>query len=252
MNQLPEINGKILADLHCHPGRKNSTEDLAEMLSQGITGLASFSAAAGYLSYEDAVQLPNVREIDLGLFAEIEYNGKRGYFARAQEINAGFHILALGCYNTIPCFNDARKVIEDIHNKGGIAVINHPYVISTGRKIIKYRLANEAEEKQLDELCEMADEVEAFNAQNINLLPVVAWMNNSNKKAKELAERHGFKGIAASDAHRLLSQVKTAGIYLPSENICIDSIKEHIKKGNFERYEKYVSRYSFLKGMFFS
>ncbi|MDI6737492.1 MAG: PHP-associated domain-containing protein [Nanoarchaeota archaeon] len=252
MKQSPEIKGKILADLHCHPGRNNSAEDLAEMLSWGITGLASFSATSGYLSYEDAMQLPNVREIDLGLFAEIEYNGKKGYFARAQEVSAGFHILALGCYNTIHPLNDARNVIEKIHKEKGIAILNHPYVISTGRKIIRYRLANEAEEKKLEELCGMADEVEVFNAQNINLLPVVAWMKNANEKAKELAARHDFKGIAASDAHRLLSQVKTAGIYLPSENLCIDAVKEHIKKGNFERCEKYVSRRSFLKGMFFS
>lgn len=161
----------ILADFHCHPKRDYPAEELAEMLSEGVTGLA---------------------------------------------------------------------------------ILNHPYVVSTGRKIIKYRLANEAEEKKLEELCKMVDEVEVFNAQNINLLPFVAWMKKANKKARLLAEQHGFRGTASSDAHRLLSQVRAAGIYLPFENICIDAIKEHIIKGNFERLENYVSRYSFLKGMFFS
>jgi len=101
-------------------------------------------------------------------------------------------------------------------------------------------------------LCKMVDEIEVFNAQNINLLPVVAWMKNANGKAKALAARHGFRGTAASDAHRLLSQVKISGIYLPFENLCMDAIKHYIKAGSFERHEQYVSRRSFLKGMFFS
>lgn len=252
MKQPPEIKGRILADLHCHPSRNNSVEDIAEMLSWGITGLTASNGNKTYFTYDDAMQLPNVKEIDLGLFAGIEHNGREGYFARTQEINADFHVLALGCYNTLPSFTDARKSIEAIHKGGGLAILNHPYVLSTGRKIIKYRLANEAEERRLEELCEMADEVEVFNAQNINLLPVVAWMKNANRNAKALATKHGFHGTASSDAHRLLEQVKTAGVYLPSENLCMDSIKENIKKGNFERHEQYVSRRSFLKGMFFS
>ncbi len=253
MKVPPEIEGKRLADLHCHPKRDYPAEGIAEMLSWGITGLAPFCRQHKFLSYEDALQLPNVREIDLGLFAEIEHNGQRGYFARAQEINADYHVLALGCYRMLPIFEDARIAVEAIHKEGGIAIVNHPYVVENkGHKIIRYRLANEIEEKRLEELCGMIDEIEVFNAQNINLFPVVAWMNNANEKAKKLAEKHGFKGTASSDAHRLIGQVKKAGIYLPSDDLCIDAVKEHIKNGNFERHEQYVSRCSFLKGMFFS
>lgn len=251
MKTSPEIEGKILADLHCHPTKNHSVDEIVKTLSEGITGLIPCKQG-GFLSYEDVLALPGASELEKGLFAEVYYGGKKGYVLPCQEINASFHVLAVGCRKMLPKVNDARKAIEIIHKESGFAVLNHPYVVSTDRRIIKYRLVNDAELKTVEDLCAMVDEIEAFNAQNINLLPSVAWMKIANQQATALATKHGFHGTASSDAHRLISQVRTAGIYLPSENLCMDAIKHYIKAGNFERSEQYVSRYSFLKGMFFS
>ncbi len=34
----PELEGKILVDLHAHPSKKNSEEDLTSLLSWGLLG----------------------------------------------------------------------------------------------------------------------------------------------------------------------------------------------------------------------
>lgn len=256
MKRPPKKEGKILADLHSHLGRNNDLEDIAKTLSWGITGLAVWQTPKDnkkIFSYEDAVQLPNVREIDLGLFAEITVNGSKGYFAKVQEFESDFHILAIGCHKYLPRFRDARKAVEAIHASNGIAILNHPCSVYIGG-LKKFRLSNEADDRKINELCGMVDEVEVFNAQNINptLGIVIPNMKKSNEKAKAIAASKGFKGVASSDAHYVLKQSKIAGIYIPEDNLCIDAIKEHIKKGSFERHEQYVSRLSFIKGMMFS
>lgn len=253
MKKAPEKEGKILADMHSHLAKKSTLEGIAETLSWGITGLTTWYGNSTIISYNDAVQLPGVREIDLGLFAEIEVRGSRGYFAKTQEVEADFHILAVGCIRDLPNFDDSRKAVEAIHKYGGIAILNHPCTVATGgNRLIKYRVAEEKEIDKIKEICTMVDEVEVFNAQNINAVPFAAWMKQSNRKAKEIAAEFGFKGVASSDAHRALSQSKVAGIYIPNENLCMDAIKRHIKAGNFERHEQYVSRWSFVDGMFLS
>ncbi|MFH1065775.1 MAG: PHP-associated domain-containing protein [Nanoarchaeota archaeon] len=251
MNQAPEINGQILADLHCHPSRNYSVDEIVKKLSEGITGLIP-SSHGNFLSYEDVLTLPGAKELEKGLFAEIHYGAKTGYVLPCQEINASFHIPAVGCKKMLPSVNDARKAVELIHKESGLAVLNHPYVVSTDRRIIRYRLVNDAELKAVEDLCGMVDEIEAFNAQNINLLPSVAWMKQANGLATALATKHGFHGIASSDAHRLISQVRTAGIWVPSEYPCIDSLMYSIMEGDFTRHRDYVSIPGFLKGMFFS
>jgi len=256
MKRPPKKEGKILADLHSHIGRNNALEDITKTLSWGITGLTVWQTPKDnkkVLSYEDALQLPNVREIDLGLFAEITVNGSKGYFAKVQEFESDFHILALGCHKYLPRFKDARKAVEAIHANKGIAVLNHPCSVYIGG-FKKFRLSNDADDRKINELCEMVDEVEVFNAQNINptLGLIIPNMKKSNEKAKVIAAAKGFNGFASSDAHYVLKQSKIAGIYIPEENLCIDAIKEHVKTGNFERHEQYVSRLSFIKGMMFS
>ncbi len=251
MKQTPEIKGKILVDLHCHPSKNHSVDEIVKKLSEGITGLIP-SSYEDFLSYEDVLNLPGAKELEKGLFAEVYYGGKKGYVLPCQEINTGFHVQAVGCKKMLPKVNDAREAIEIIHKEGGIAVLNHPYVVPTDRRIIRYRLVNDAELKAVEDLCAMVDEIEAFNAQNINLLPSVAWMKIANQQATALATKHNFHGIASSDAHRLISQVRTAGIWVSSDYPCIDSLMRSILKGDFARHQDYVSIPSFLKGMFFS
>lgn len=257
MKKAPEIKGKVLADLHSHLSKNNKLEDIVKTLSWGVTGLTTRYGNDQLISYDIAMQIPGAREIDPRLFAEIPVGESKGYFIKTQEIEADFHILALGCQDDLPHFEDARKAVEAIHAAGGIAILNHPCTIAKREHgIIPFRTADEHDEEKIIELCDMVDEVEVFNAQNINAVPVIAWMKRCNDKAKEIVAKrcmyNPHKGIASSDAHRILSQSKVSGIYIPEESLCIESIKEYLWTGNFERYEQYVSRLSFLEGMFFS
>lgn len=248
MKRTAAPKGKTLADLHTHPSKNYSREELLETLSRGIVGLADQSNTT--MQYKDAVLLHGVKEIEKGLLAKIEYKGKIGYVARTQEIRADHHILAIGCKQSIYETADARRVIEEIHKKGGIAIVAHPGVKTTGSSIIPYRRTRDDEKPRLDEICDMADEIESFNANAISLTfgMIIPDMNKANDFAKKLAAEHGLKGIASSDAHYDLEQVLIAGTCLPDENVSTDSIKHNITSGNFERLERYVSRWSFIKG----
>jgi len=250
MRRIAPPQGKILADLHTHPSKDYSIEELLETLSSGIVGLAEHYRSSMTLQYKDAISLPGIKEIEKGLLAKVEYKGRTGYIARTQEIRADHHILAIGCKRFIDEATDARKIIEEIHKKGGIAIVAHPGVKTTGNNLIPYRRIRDDEKPELDEICEMTDEVESFNAYGINLTfgMIIPDMNKANDFAKKLAAEHSLKGIANSDAHFGMEQVLIAGIYLPDEKINTDSIKHNIISGNFERLERYVSRYSFIKG----
>lgn len=257
MKRAPDRQGKILADFHTHPNKHSPIDQIISTLSWGITGLASINGNSSILTYDDAVLLngiPNVKitEINKGLFAKIKYRDRMGFFFRAQEVMSDHHILAVGIRDQLEDFPDSRKTIEEIHRRGGIAVADHPFVVPTGHPIIKYRLINNIEEERVKELHQMVDESEVFNGQCINLLPVIAWMKRANKRAKKLAALFNLKGTASSDAHSILDQIHTCGIYLPDNTQSIDALIEYIKKGNFERYESYVSKISFIKGHFFS
>ncbi len=251
MKKAPEREGKIIADLHSHASEENDLNDIVTSLSWGITGLSVTNNGLGILSYEGALNLPHTREIDEGLFAELSLNGEKGYFVKTQEVKSDHHILAVGCKEYLDDYGDARKTVDEIHKQGGLAILNHPCIVSTGKNFpVRYRSIRENEEKRVRELYGLVDEVEVFNAQCIN--PTfgifVPNMKKVNKRAKELASEYGFKGTAASDAQFLLEQVKICGIYIPRDNLSIESLKDHIKNKNFERFEQYISRLSFLKG----
>lgn len=261
MQFAPKIEGKVLSDLHTHPANYKSQEETLEMLTRGcLIGLSwlDYPGAKTILTYEQALNLPGTREIDTGILAKIYYGGRTGYFIKCQELQPKLnivHIQAIGCREYIPKELEAKEAIRAIHQQGGLTAINHPYVtVDEDALIVRYRLIHESEEEEVEEITSLVDEVEVFNAQNINPTfgIVVPNMKKANQRAHELAERHGKKGIACSDAHRRLEQIGITGIYLPEQNLCWESIKANILSKNFERYEQYVSKWSFVKGMFFS
>jgi len=254
MELQPKKEGKILADLHTHPANYKCKEDTLEALTFGITGLAFINHGNQnkILTYEEGVGLfSDVEEIDIGKFAKVTYDGKTGYLLKAQEFTADFHILALGIETYLPNIQDARQAVEAARKQNAIVILNHPYVTNNDHPIVKYRLITEEEEAKARELCEMVDEVEVFNAQNIRTyMPGIPNMNEANDAAKILAQHCGKKGTAASDAHLRLEQLGIAGIYLSDQHLCLEAIREALKNQNFERAEQYVNRLSFIKGMF--
>ncbi len=260
MQPAPQRGGKILADLHTHPHRDCPLEEILSMLSSpGLVGLAHISGHSQILTYERALALPGAEEVEPGLAqleSSTEKNSPRGYFTRTQEINGGvFHILAVawkgGGY--FENYADARKAVEEIHRKDGVAIVNHPFITSSPDAMLPYRFINGTEENELYELLAMTDEAEIFNAQCIN--PLGGFLVPNMKKANERAERlvgeyAKLKGTISSDA-RIPEQVKSCGIYLEEKDFCMEKLKADLRESNFENdFRHYASKWSFLKGMF--
>lgn len=255
MDGPPQIEGRIIGDMHTHPSNRENLEVITENLSWGITALTSKNGNPNILTYEQALGLPSARgiekkEIDKGIFALLEVNGQIGYFLKAQEIFADHHIIALGCRKKLPSYIDARKAVEEIHRHGGIAILPHPHLLlhGLGSMTIPYIVDRESKEyEKIVELCHMVDEVETFNAYCVNLLGGAGFMDSANEKARMLAYGYKHKGMAVSDAHYRWEQVKIAGVHFPSEKLSFEALRHHIKTGNFIPHETYTSRLSFLK-----
>ncbi len=259
MEPAPRKSGRIITDLHCHPAHYKDDKATLEMLcSPGIVGLTfiNHGKTGNILTYGDALKRFSglVEEIDKGQLARIKNTS--GYFARTQEITGDtFHILAVGFSGDyLPNYIDARKTVEEIHKRGGLAILNHPEVTPDREaRVVKYRFVNDKERKQRDELCEMVDEIEIFNAQNINPTfgLIVPNMKKANDDAEVLARGYDFKGIVTTDTHHRLEQPKICGIYIDERDLCLEKLKDDIKTGNFDNsYRRYVSKLSFVLGMF--
>ncbi|MDO8656571.1 MAG: hypothetical protein Q7K45_04995 [Nanoarchaeota archaeon] len=266
MKPAPQREGKVLCDFHTHPSKKNKLDDIVDMLgSPGLVGLAAKyldKSGDNILLYEEAIDIarikndPTFAEITPGKLARY----KQSYFARAQEVKADvFHLLAIGCEKDyLQPFKDYKSIdeaVQDIHARQGIAIFNHPFFVSRGGLLVQF--ANEEEKEKIKQGYEIVDEVELHNAFCINLVPFVAWANKANKLAEELVAGDNYHGMAGSDCHRELQQVKIVGNYI-SEKIIEEQgmagITHAIKTGQFQRYGTYafgpyVSRWSWMKGV---
>jgi hypothetical protein len=261
MEQIGELRN-VLADLHAHPTHKASLGTIVKTLSSpGLVGLTVKNidkSGKDILNYEQALDLlpsPSFEEIDRGRLAKIG----DGYFARTQEMQVGWHhVLALGWQGDyFPNFETIDEAVVKIRSMGGIAILNHPYTLIKGQDMSLPE--NQEEEQMIREAYSKVDEVETHNAHNIDLLPFGRLaMKESNRRAEKLRKEEFdyFKGTAASDCHRLWSQVKKTGIYIDREIVenGIDSIKGAIKEGNFvnlgdSETGPYVSRTSFVRGI---
>lgn len=256
MPRAPVQDGQVLCDLHTHPSNGKSENDLIAMLtSPGLIGLSQRYQSTTILTYEEARDLvgdhPHFRELTPGMLARVD----KGYFARTQEVTAGIHhLLAIGCTGDyLPDFEHAPEAIQEIRSRNGLVILNHPYVVQGG---LGFRIASRTDERGIKRLCESVDEIETHNGYCIDFVPVIASMKKANIRAEQLLEHFPqYKGIAASDCHRELGQVKICGVYIPEEEVqTMEELKISICNGSFERYGSstlgpYVSRRSWLEGM---
>ena len=153
--------GKIVADLHVHPNKVNSLEEICETMSLGIIGLTRINGwengkigkkNSTIFIYEDAAKLEGFKEIDKDRLGSFTYTGKdgkerTGYVLRCQELiedgvgdAPGFHLLAVGCNSyvydikkddvEVPLEEKFSRYVEAIHRRGGLAIYAHPYVLA--------------------------------------------------------------------------------------------------------------------------
>ncbi len=253
IEKSPKLPGKVLCDFHAHPDKDG--EGIKHMLgSHGLVGLAMRNKRDNVFTYEDAVELlkgeRSFEEITPGKLAKYD----QGYFMRTQEVVGGrHHVLALGFEGGY--FFDQPNVqytIDNIHNAGGLAILCHPFAFIENKR---YQPPKASDLIPIGYAYSKCDEVEAHNAHCINL-PCYD-MREANMKALEQLKASHKKGVASSDAHRRLDQVKITGVYIDTaiiENLGIPGIMAAIKTGNFERHTDpltgpYIDRISWFKGL---
>ncbi len=184
-------------DLHVHscysPDGYEKPEKIAKYLKKkGFKGMA----IVDHHTVEGSVKA--FREIkDFLIIPGVEINTDMG------------HILAFAIMEDIESRN-APEVVEEIHEKGGIAVLAHPFRFSKPK--IK------------------TDAVEAINGRNF---PV------QNAKGMKFVEKNGFPFTAGSDGHRLW-EMGSAYTIMNAESV--DEAIEEIMKRKVE----VVGKISFL------
>ncbi len=248
MKKLKPKEGRIPADLHVHLYRFLDPSIVRKTLSQpGLIGLADYTVPNELLNFYDLRKYPEFREIDPGILGTFTYNGNTGYVLNVQEVTLEHHISALGCKKNIVSMS-LGEAIEEIHEKMGLAILNHPWVVPSG-DIFRYRSINDDEKRTIDWIAREVDGIEVFNGQCIDLFPPIDRVNMefANKKAKEYAQHLGYKEFATSDAH-WYTQALTSGIFIPDQDLTFNKLKQYIKSGDYFIEGNPVSRISFVKG----
>jgi hypothetical protein len=273
MKEAPQKQGYVLADIHTHfPKHRHHSKILSKLWSPGLVGLSLITKpkdAHRILSYEDVYEMFSesdlFEEIQEGAFARFG----AGYILRTQELNGQkFHILGIGFEGPYLDNNrDELKAIEEIHKRGGLAQVNHPGVIN-GSGSVPYRKTISNDYSKLSELIDAADLVETFNAQNIH--SYIGYLLKILPQYRELdpnmSDRNGFaEGLAntyirnnffstrhtSSSDGRLISQVKSNGIYVPEDSIrSLDSLLSTLKGEMLEHApHQECGQLSFILGM---
>lgn len=219
-------------------------------------------------------KIGKIHEIDKRRSLEIElWDGRTGYFFNVQEIGPNVnmlhrpyyrpHLLVVGCPEKLPSNGvHIAPVLADINKSGSYVQVNHPGTVSMENGFPPYRLINKDEIEKLKGILNYVHEVEIFNAQQINLalgidLPFFEKLNmkKANRWAKRFVEENKIphiKGVKGSDAHELVEQVGTTGIFIPKDGpVCFEWLKSHLidKKDFVQAPDQYVSRWSFIQGM---
>ncbi len=146
-----------------------------------------------------------------------------------QEIStAQGHLLALGVILPPMKRIDAREAVEEIHQRGGLAIPAHPY--DGFRAGIRAPI--------MDTL--PIDAVEVFNA--------ASTLTRYNHQAACYAAGRGLPGIAASDAHHEEAIGVSHGAY-EVDQLTVSDVLKAVKAGG-ELIEKGMSLRDFLKKTF--
>jgi len=283
VSEIPvkQKSGYILDDPHVHypyPSNKRELEEtvrlMASKLGRSAITIWAMSpqdevAVKSVLRYEDLVDVSNLGEnisIDnRGEVSIIRSRDERLQVYPSQEIRTmstikGFepHITAEGCLDPLKSGQDARRTIEQIHDLGGLAIIEHN--ATRTHPYFQYILTNPQEDAFTRELFEMVDATEVFNSYN------TLWMALSNSKAKKEAEKYPIARIAGSDLHFGTSsrvardfhkrRIGKTGIWLPDHDISsltgreiLELKRNDLRNGDYERLETYTDPLTFFVTM---
>lgn len=157
----------LKADFHVHTSVSNDAKD-------SVQAMVWEAIRKGF----DIIAITDHNSIKALDEAKRLTKGKSIFILPGIEVDAiEGHILGLGVEEGIEPLRPAIEIIEDIQEKGGLAIAAHPYH-SKGIKDLCY--------------CLDIDGIEVLNARAMG----------ANDKAQIAAERLSLPGTAGSDAHR--------------------------------------------------
>ncbi len=169
-------NKKFLRfDLHVHSSCSDGRDGIDEILEAAVAKKLDGIAVTDHDSLEGSFQAERIvreQNLDIMVIPGVEVSTSDG------------HLLALGVRELPPKKRSPEETIEFVHDRGGIAIVSHPYHVF---RHAMYRIPD-------------CDAVEVYNSKYI--FGIANWW--AKRKAKEL----GFPMVAGSDAH----MAKTVGL----------------------------------------
>ncbi|MBL7100640.1 MAG: hypothetical protein ISS23_01655 [Nanoarchaeota archaeon] len=260
INKSPKITDEELyIDTHMHIRKpsnyQNGIEEIVETAMEKVDVIMIMTHSRGnsnqfdYKTFTQAIEENPKYEIkDYGVYATVESEDGKLIAIKSQELgsNYGRDILAIGCDRLIEPNQDIQKIIKQIHEQSGIAIIAHPMSIKR-KAFIPFSLANEKQIKDLEIVYNHADAIEQFNSQNY------LWLCRSNVLSELFTSEKKFPGTAGSDTHGDLEQIGLSGIIIKKNLLNMDNLIEDlriaIKNKNFRTHKEYPDPIKFYKIM---
>jgi len=217
-------------DLHCHTKYScDSTASVKEVVDAGLKKGLDCLAITDHGQIKGALEaIEYARGKPILIISGIEIKSKEG------------DILALNIKEVIPDKLSVRETLKRIKEKGGIAIIPHPFdwffyfgPFRNRRFLTEFN----------DDLRNLLSEIDGIEAGNALIF------GPGNKKAFDLAQKYNLPFTAGSDAHTP-GLVGKVFLEIPGENLSFQEVWEKIKKGgvtlsgreaNF--LEKVISRF---------
>ncbi|ELZ13758.1 PHP domain protein [Halovivax asiaticus JCM 14624] len=189
-------------ELHTHSSRSYDGRDPVELILEQ-------AAAIGL----DAIAITDHDEIDASLEA-VELAPEYGLVAiPGIEISSkAGHVLGIGIERAVPPGLSFGETLDRIHDRGGIAVVPHPYQES--RHGVMARITR-------DELA-AADAIEVYNSRLLT--------GRANRQAERFAIERGLPMTAGSDAH-ISEMVGQAVTHVDADEHSAEAIVEAIADG---------------------
>jgi predicted metal-dependent phosphoesterase TrpH len=167
--------GRLRFDLHVHSIFSDGRDGVEAILEAAIEKNLDGIAITDHDNLEGsflAERIVRERDLDLVVIPGVEVSTSDG------------HLLALGVRDLPPRWRSPEETIEFVHQRGGIAIVSHPYHLF---RHAMFRVPP-------------CDAVEVYNSKYI--FGIANWW------AKRKAERIGLPMVAGSDAH----MAKTVGL----------------------------------------
>lgn len=192
----------LTVELHAHSELSYDGRDPVEMLLEqaaavGLDALAVTDHDEFTASLEAAELAP---DYDLIGIPAMEVTSRAG------------HVLAMGIDEAVPANRPFLETISAIKDRGGIAIIPHPFQKSRSGVAANVSRADLAK----------ADAIEVYNSRLLT--------GRANRKAQRFAETHDLPQTAGSDAHitEMVGQAITA---VDTKDETIEGIVEAIREG---------------------